>query len=243
MNAMSPMKIKPLPSADSDTDGAEQTRRNIAQAKAGGFIERDNRSARAVEAATQLARARRVGRDIGVKDGVDFGPMGRPGTVVMEWRDPADMNRQTKNPKTIRGSRRVDILVTMMKRGSPIDLWHVAGANSWRLDYEIGIEGAHPGRDPDAPARDPHGPASDPEAARLDALGRFRRAMQAVGQSLSAVLVHVVLVGQDVTTFAKWKGIKQEHAMGYLVAALDRLVEFYEISTEIKAGEVDPLAP
>lgn len=226
---------------DPDVEGAAESRRAIMFPKASALIGREMRAIQAEETASRIARARRVGRDLGMQDGLDLGHSIRTDIEAADWRDPADTNIRRKNPREVHGARRVDILVTMMRRKSPIELRHVAAADRYRIDYEVGIEGSHPGRDPMATS-DAETP-TDPEMGRLAALANFRHATQAVGKMLSGILVHVVLAGLDVSAWATWKQTKPEHAMGYLVAALDRLAEHYGISAAITAQEVDPLAP
>ena len=66
-----------------------------------------------------------------------------------------------------------------------------------------------------------------PSDARLDALKRYRQAVQAVGQNLSAVLLPVVLLGWTIKRVAEGRGASEEKVSGYLAAALDRLDEHY----------------
>jgi uncharacterized protein DUF6456 len=141
-----------------------------------------------------------------------------------QWDDPDDRNIRSKTARQVIGHRRVDPLVTIHRREGLVTESHLRAAVRYRDDYETGIEGATPPKDEGQSSAGP-GAGMD---ARLDAMARFRQATQAVGQRLSRILVAIVLGLEDVTRYAASVRINRHIAMGYLIAALDRLAEFYE---------------
>ncbi len=144
-----------------------------------------------------------------------------------EWRDPADNNPNARKPKTVRGHRRYDVLRGLKDGGDLVTIQHVATADRYRLDYEVGHEGANPGGEGGLVRVDQAYQEDGPTHRRLAAMARYREATVAVGQTLNVILVHVVLLNRDVTSYAVPRNIRREIAMGYLVAALDRLLEHY----------------
>ena len=70
-----------------------------------------------------------------------------PTAVRDEWLDPDDLDRSTRVPKKVVGFRRADTLLTLQKRSDgKISKRHVDAADLFRSDYQIGVEGARPGR-------------------------------------------------------------------------------------------------
>jgi len=143
-----------------------------------------------------------------------------------EWDDPADQNTRSKTAHQVRGHRVADPLVTLHKRQpSEVTTRHVRCAERYRDDFEA-AQGA---RDPDAKGNN-GGPQSGcgPSMAHLLALEAYRGANDAVGPRLCFALEHVVLGYQTVSAFAAAARLSPETAKGYLLAALDRLVDHYE---------------
>jgi hypothetical protein len=182
-----------------------------------------------------IARVREITRQHEAP--VEFVRLGRD-VELAEWRDPTDDNPNARTPKTVKAYRRVDVLATLYKRGGLVTLEHRAGAERYRTAYEVGHEGAVGGGSGGRGERvqecyQPGGPTM----ARLDQLSVYRAATQAVGPTLSGVLMHVVLLNSDVTGWAEWRGVRREVAMGFLIAALDRLCEHFGVFSldEIRA--------
>jgi hypothetical protein len=151
-----------------------------------------------------------------------------PIVVAAQWDDPDDKNERSKTPRQVLGKRRNDPLMMLLnRRDSSVTKHHVASAERFRADYEVGELGARPDQTigfVSCSAGSPGGPTE----VRLDALRRYRNAKRALGRS-SAALLHVVLIDRiDVTTHAEDRGISRHVAMGMLIAALDRLQEHYD---------------
>ena len=143
-----------------------------------------------------------------------------------EWDDPDDKNTRSKTPRQVIGYRRADPLLILHRRGGEVTKDHIRAAHRFRDDYEIG-HGARPGYErPEAGC----GAADAMGAAEMQfrAMDSYKAAMLAVGIRLSSILVVVVLEGRSPTSYAEERGQSAVKMVGYLVAALDRLLEHYE---------------
>ena len=62
---------------------------------------------------------------------------------------------------------------------------------------------------------------------RLDALQSYREAKQAVPRSQWPILEHVVIRNASVSSYDAEHRMRRDQAVGYLIAALDCLVDHY----------------
>ena len=151
-----------------------------------------------------------------------------------EWRDPDDSNPNRRTAKKVSGHRRIDVLQGLHVNGKLVTGEHMSAARRFRTAFEIGHEGATPSGAPGGRVQETLQPGG-PTLAQLDQLRVFREAMEAVGPRLSGILVHVVLLNVDVSTWCKGRGpadddgrgtdLRRDVGMGVLVAALDRLCD------------------
>lgn len=148
--------------------------------------------------------------------------------VAGEWTDPVQTNKFSKAPERVRGFRRTDALVTLLKRGT-ITERHVAVGFKLRDDHELS-EGARIGGQRSEIRGG--GDASGPADVQLAACARFRAAIQAVGKTVSGMVVHIVLNNQTIASWAEMKGMSASVATGYLISGLDRLQDHYEPSMD-----------
>jgi len=135
------------------------------------------------------------------------------------WDDPDDTGRRGTYVRMVHGYRRSDPLITLHRR-SPREVTqqHLQAAERLRDDYEIS-EGVNLGKG--------SGGDAGPLDVQLDARTRYRTAVTAVGPSLCAVLLPVVLSAWTVKEWAEDRGMSETKAAGYLIAALDRLQDHY----------------
>ncbi len=140
------------------------------------------------------------------------------------WIDPEQRNKFSKTPEKVVGFRRIDALVRL-QRGGTINERHLAAAIKLRDDFEIG-DGARPGCDrvvAGGQGQNPGGPTD----RQIDAMARYRAAVQAVGKTLSGILLHVVLENRTVKDWAEKRSRSLNSSTGYFVAAMDRLLDHY----------------
>ena len=79
----------------------------------------------------------------------------------------------------------------------------------------------------------------EPSVGLLAAMGRYRAAVQAVGQSASVLLIHVCLDNRSLTEWAEPRGFSVSVVTGRLLAAMDRLAEHYGVTLDdLKRVEV-----
>ena len=156
------------------------------------------------------------------------------GTILREataeqasWRDPADTSPNRRNPKQIDGYRATDALVTLKKRGGQITQLHLRAANRLRSSHELGELGARPGYERPEVGSAYFGPMDGPHVMRLDALQSYREAKQAVPRSQWPILEHVVIRNGSVSSYGAEHRMRRDQAVGYLIAALDCLVDHY----------------
>lgn len=140
-----------------------------------------------------------------------------------EWIDPDDMRPNRRTPKMVSGFRAIDVLQSARKRNSLITKKHIKAAQHLRQAYDLGIEGARPGYVRPEVGTAYYGGQSGPQEMQLMALQSYENARAALGP-LFPILLHVVLLNLEVTTFRNLG----RQAMGYLVAALDALVDHYD---------------
>jgi len=135
------------------------------------------------------------------------------------WDDPDDTGRRGSYVRMVHGYRRSDPLITLHRR-SPREITqqHLQAAERLRDDYEIG-EGVNLGKG--------SGGETGPLDVQIDARTRYRAAVAAVGPSLCAILLPVVLSAWTVKQWAEDRGMSETKASGYLTAALDRLQDHY----------------
>jgi hypothetical protein len=158
----------------------------------------------------------------------------RDGTILREataepasWRDPADTSPNRRNPKQIEGYRAADALVTLKKRGGQITQLHMRAANRLRSSHELGELGIRPGYERPEVGSAHFGPTDGPNVMRLDALQSYREAKAAVPRSQWPILEHVVIKNGSVSSYGAEHRMRRDQAVGYLIAALDCLVDHY----------------
>ena len=141
--------------------------------------------------------------------------------VVMraEWDDPNDTGRRGTYTRMVHGYRRSDPLITLHRR-SPREYTdqHLRAAERLRDDYEIS-EGVS--------LEKGQGGEAGPLDVQLDARARYRAAVQAVGPRLCTILLPVVLSSWTMKRWAEERDMSETKAAGYLIAALDRLHDFF----------------
>ncbi len=149
-----------------------------------------------------------------------------------QWRDPEDTSTQARyhGARNITGWRRIDV-VAALHHSCPREITdaHLAAANRLRRDHELGVHGAHLGNaqnDRVSGGKDNTGMA----AAQIDALGRFREAIAAVGSLRSeavTVLCRVVLDNWDLSDLKAAYGVSRDRMHGRFYAGIERLREHY----------------
>ena len=138
-----------------------------------------------------------------------------------QWDDPDDTGRRGSYSAVVVGWRRADPILALHRR-SPRDVTadHVRAVERLRDDYEIGEGARGVGRGA--------GGGIDPTEAQIDAAGRYRAAVSAVGPGLCDVLIPVALAGWTVHALAERRGISDHRAAGMLIGALIRLRDHYD---------------
>jgi len=167
-------------------------------------------------------RARR--RDATAESASDLGPQLRlvHGDVAVE--DAADPDAPNR---TIRRARRVWAPAVLLANGS-ISPAHYDAALRYHNAYAVGVDGA---RDKLGIYVDCAATPSGYADARLAAVTDYRQATQAVGTVASSALSWCVLSYGSVAGWALSKGWSKDKAGGYLLAALDRLAEHYQLTS------------
>ena len=145
-----------------------------------------------------------------------------------DWKDPDDTDSaraRGHGARSIHGWRSVRT-IDVLHRHSPREITaaHVKAAGRLLSDYEIGIEGASNGRSYDRVDGAASGGIS---GIRLDALRRYREAMDVCGVEGARVLGWVVIDNLSVAKIADKLGLHRDRAHGRLYAALERLREHY----------------
>jgi hypothetical protein len=150
------------------------------------------------------------------------------------WDDPTDVNERSKSPRQQHGYRRADPIATLHAR-QPLKVTrrHVRVCERLRDDSEIS-SGARPG---DGLGGLNGSSSSDgPTAAACMATESLRRAKAAVGPSLWKIVDSIVLSGVSIKVYSTNRRITEHNTKGYLMAALDALVDFYE--PPIRGGSI-----
>lgn len=139
-----------------------------------------------------------------------------------EWVDPDDLSPNRRTARKITGYRSVDMLVTHSKRNSLITKRHIRAANKLRSAHDFGVEGARIGYVRDLIRNEGFAPGAGPQEQQLIRLREYEDTRLMLGP-LYGILHHVAIRNNDVTTYRNLG----RSAMGYLVAALDRLADHY----------------
>ena len=182
----------------------------------------------------QSARAARVGRDDGLREGRDYGPGIRLRPAMMRRRagllreadvevvagpDPARPNA------TVSRARRCDPLVKLQKAGSIVGR-HVDAAEMLREQIEASEAGGGGGG-----LSEVHLPAFQRTGItdrQLTALGRAREALSAVATPNRSALLWTV-AGGNVAGFAAYAGMRHTTAASRLKAGLEELADHYRL--------------
>ena len=144
-----------------------------------------------------------------------------------EWIDPDDTNERSTGRKVL-GVRRTDALRRIQALGCPVTDAHVAAADLYRDDYQIGHEGAEPGRGRSMEVGGRFGPGSGPSKNRLDAIKRYRDATAVVGEWERPVLQFILIDNGSLAGASAAFGVSYEKARQMLLAVVQGLAEFYE---------------
>lgn len=160
------------------------------------------------------------------------GTVMRPARIERaEWSDPDDMDpgnmasARTRKARQIDGFRRVSVLANLHKRSpSEITKAHVEAGERFTRDFEVGHEGARSAgggghTDSSAPGWPTH--------QQLAALTRYRQAIEALGPTLSGIVVAVVLSNWTIEQVAERLKTSPHRAVGRFAASMDRLCDFY----------------
>jgi hypothetical protein len=126
------------------------------------------------------------------------------------------------------GYRRADPLLRMFQngRGRTVTRTHLIAARRFSEDYEVGVEGACC-RAGDTVIVDGGGGGLDISDTRLDALARYRGACDAMGPSLRGVAQAMALHRWSLVRMATVCVVSEDQASVLVVAALDRLSDWY----------------
>jgi hypothetical protein len=167
-----------------------------------------------------------------------------PSAVPAEWRDPSDTDPHRRTARKIAASRATDPLHDL-QRSRYITRRHSRAARRWLDDYErsqvsIGSTVERIGMAVGAPGAD----GMYCSETVLIRLSRWKAACAAVGKLGVTAMAHVILgwpdpLHRDVKSFARRHHlgrrrkdgsteIDERVALGILVAALDRLADFYD---------------
>ena len=154
-----------------------------------------------------------------------------------DWRDPTDTSPNRREARRIEGYRAADALKSLQRRGGQITDLHIQAARLLRTNYELGVLGARPGYERPVVSDRYFGPSDGPLPSRIKALSDYRDAHNAVPRSQWAILEHVVLNNRSVSAYARDRRSRKEQATGYLLAALDCLVDHYDLKKKQKRKE------
>lgn len=132
----------------------------------------------------------------------------------------------------IDGYRAADPLTTLKKRGGHITPLHLQAATALRNAYELGELGARPGYERPEISSPQFGPMDGPQVMRLEMIKKYREAKQAVPRSQWPILEHVAIKNASVTSYGAAHHMRRDQAVGYLIAALDCLVDHYGLKNK-----------
>ncbi len=173
-------------------------------------------------------------KPITITDGTGKTTSREPTAERASWRDPEDTSPNRRTARMIDGYRAADALTTLKKRGGPITPLHMQAAIALRNAYEIGELGARPGYERPEISSPQFGPMDGPQTMRLDALKSYRDAKQSVPRSQWPILEHVVIKNASVSSYGTKNHRRRDQAVGYLIAALDCLVDHYDLKNKSK---------
>lgn len=142
--------------------------------------------------------------------------MNQDGVVIEE----AD----AKNRGVMRARRRHP-LESLRGRGSITAQQYDAGMEFW-MDFAMSEAGGSSSHYDGVPPPDTY-QSRTPSLTAMQAGVKVQAAKKALGTRLSAVAVVICGQGHSVAEFAKRKGLSPHQGMGYLIAALDRLTDYY----------------
>lgn len=155
-----------------------------------------------------------------------------PTAESVSWRDPEDTSPNRRTAKMIDGYRAADALTTLRKRGGPITPLHLQAATALRNAYELGELGARPGYERPEISSPQFGPMDGPQVMRLEMLKKYRQAKQSVPRSQWPILEHVVIKNASATSYGAEHRMRKDLVVGYLIAALDCLVDHYDLKNK-----------
>ena len=137
------------------------------------------------------------------------------------WADPDDQDRLQRNPRMVEGFRAVSVIWNLHQR-NPRDFTetHLRAARAFTRDHEL-AEGARNAGGGGS------GSETGPTESQIDAIGRRRRALAALGPSLGMIVQLVVLSNVTLAALAETLHTSADRAAGRLAAALDRLCDHY----------------
>ena len=151
------------------------------------------------------------------------------------WRDPADTSPNRRDAKEVDGYRVAESLVVLKRwGGAEITDLHIKAGRRLMRDYELGEVGARPGWERPEVGGGGFGSGDGPTVQRLNALRAFRAAKASVPPSQWPVIETVVIGNTPVKQYAEKRQMRTRAAIGYLVAALDCLVDHYDLKNEEK---------
>lgn len=156
-----------------------------------------------------------------------------PMVEKVTWRDPNDTTPNRREAKEVEGYRVAEALVTLKKRGGQITDLHIRAGRKLLSDYELGEVGARPGWErPEIGGG--FGSSDGPTVERLNAMRKYREAKGAVPTSQWPIIWHVVIQNGSARQYAVERRMRKDQAVGYLIAALDCLVDHYDLRNEEK---------
>lgn len=159
-----------------------------------------------------------------------------------EWRDPDDTNVYAKHAREITGWRAHDALLNLSKHNPNVTDEHKAAASLYQRAWESGPGGARPGYEPTMqPGSKYFGPSSGPDEAVRDGMRSWLSVQRYLRSERAREVLHIVLIDRkDVTAWCKRSNWSVKAGVGYLIATLDQLVEYYrgDIETERSNEEV-----
>ena len=151
------------------------------------------------------------------------------------WRDPADTSPNRRDAKEVDGYRVAELLVVLKRwGGAEITDLHIKAGRRLMRDYELGEVGARPGWERPEVGSGGFVSSDGPTVQRLNALRAFRAAKASVPPSQWPVIETVVIGNTPVKQYAEKRQMRTRAAIGYLVAALDCLVDHYDLKNEEK---------
>jgi hypothetical protein len=187
--------------------------------------------AKAAADAAQLARARRVGRDLGVVNrsdyghGIRLGPIRAHNGVLLRDADVvvADASDPHAPKVTIRRARRTDPLVVLFHAGT-IDQYHVDAGELLRAEMESSM-GPMAGTARSEIHVAPFLRAQFPDR-HIASANTVRRARAAIGAP-SLPAVDWVLLGGPITAYAEHVGMRRTRAAVLVRDGLERLARHF----------------